>query len=131
MDATAGGALPLPQVVRLRRTRDGTVVQDCQLYVGRALHMGGWHLAASPWANPYKLALGEKDTPAARQALLDRYEVYVRGRPDLMTRLPELAGRTLGCFCKPKLCHGDVLVKLVGECQQQQQQQHAPPLASL
>ena len=24
----------------------------------------------------------------------------------------ELYGRTLGCFCKPKLCHGDVLVEM-------------------
>ena len=27
----------------------------------------------------------------------------------------ELKGKTLGCFCKPKSCHGDVLVELANE----------------
>ena len=27
--------------------------------------------------------------------------------------LHELKGKTLGCFCKPKRCHGDILVELV------------------
>ncbi len=29
----------------------------------------------------------------------------------LMKDLPELLGKRLGCFCKPKACHGDVLKK--------------------
>ena len=32
-----------------------------------------------------------------------------------MRRLHELNGTTLGCWCKPNPCHGDVLVKLVQE----------------
>ena len=34
---------------------------------------------------------------------------------DLMKALPELQGKTLGCWCKPKACHGDVLVRLIEE----------------
>ena len=29
--------------------------------------------------------------------------------------LEELEGKTLGCWCKPKTCHGDVLVELVND----------------
>jgi hypothetical protein len=28
-------------------------------------------------------------------------------------QLLELDGKTLGCFCKPKACHGDVIVNAV------------------
>ena len=28
-------------------------------------------------------------------------------------RLIELRGKTLGCFCKPAACHGDVMVDLI------------------
>jgi hypothetical protein len=104
-----------PRVVHLKRTVDGRVLQDCDIYIGRRLTMGGWNLAASVWGNPYKLIPGEKDTPASRRVLLAKYETHVRSRPDLMQRLPELAGKTLGCFCAPKLCHGDVLVKMCRE----------------
>lgn len=32
-----------------------------------------------------------------------------------MADIRELRGKTLGCWCKPKACHGNVLLKLVGE----------------
>jgi hypothetical protein len=32
-----------------------------------------------------------------------------------MERLKELEGKALGCWCKPKSCHGDVLIKLIEE----------------
>ena len=28
-----------------------------------------------------------------------------------MDRLPELKDKTLGCWCKPEKCHGDVLAE--------------------
>jgi hypothetical protein len=103
------------RVVHLKRTRDGRVLVDCQVYIGRRCTMGGWNLPDSIWRNPYKLAKGEKDTFAAREKILTQYEAHVRARPHLMARLPELAHKTLGCFCAPKQCHGDVLVKLFRE----------------
>lgn len=30
-------------------------------------------------------------------------------------RIKELKGKQLGCFCKPKECHGDVIVKYLEE----------------
>ncbi len=98
-----------PTVVHLKR-KDGVVVQDCDVYIGRAMNMGGWRLLASKWQNPFKL----KDYPSA-QVVCEKYEEYLRRSPDLMRALPELRGKRLGCWCKPAPCHGDVLVKLYCE----------------
>lgn len=63
------------------------------------------------WGNPFKIEPG-----CGWKCVLEKYEAYVRSRTDLMARLPELRGKALGCWCKPrKHCHGDVLVKLVNE----------------
>ena len=100
------------KVVGLQRA-GGKVVQDCEVYIGRACNMGGWNLPASIWGNPYKV-----DSKNDIDSVLIMYEKYVRSKPELMSRLKELKGKTLGCFCKqPKKggqsakCHGDVLVK--------------------
>jgi hypothetical protein len=31
---------------------------------------------------------------------------------DYRTKVSELKGKTLICFCKPSLCHGDVLAEI-------------------
>lgn len=79
------------------------------VYIGRG----------SDWGNPYS----HVDSPlvrwlvSTRAEAIEEYEKYVREeRPDLVARLGELRGKTLGCYCKPLLgCHGDVLVRLVRE----------------
>lgn len=47
------------------------------------------------------------------------YELHIRNKlkvdPSFKERLLELNGKRLGCFCKPNLCHGDILVKLINE----------------
>jgi hypothetical protein len=102
-------------VVHLKRSKEHGVIQDCDVYIGRRINYGGWVLEESPWANPFKLPQKPKPTPEQVQAVLDKYEAYVRAKPKLMARLGELQGKRLGCWCKPKPCHGDVLVKLVEE----------------
>lgn len=97
-----------PTVVRIRRSK-GVVVQDCDVYIGRAMYQGGWRLPKSKWANPFKLS--EFD----REQSLKMYEQYIRSKPALMASLHELEGKRLGCWCKPEACHGDVLVRLVLE----------------
>lgn len=99
-------------VVRMKRHK-GEVVQDCDVYVGRRMHMGGWELVESKWANPYKVG---KD--GTREEVLEKYRKYVLTRKDLIAELPELHGKTLGCWCKPEPCHGDVLLELVAELEQ-------------
>jgi len=70
------------------------------IYIGRG----------SKWGNPYKIPQdGDRDT------VIQKYEDYIRDRPDLLDSLLELRGKVLGCWCKPKPCHGDVLIKLLRE----------------
>ena len=43
---------------------------------------------------------------------ITKYEEYLLNNQELVNALSELKGKTLGCWCKPKACHGDVLLKL-------------------
>lgn len=104
-----------PVVVRMER-RGGKVVQEYDTYIGRKESKGGWNLTWSKWANPYRMG---PDLPTPKH-VLDKYEAYVRSKPELMNALPELGGKRIGCWCKPKPCHGDVLVKLYKEWSDQQ-----------
>lgn len=42
-------------IVHLKRS-NGVVVQDCDVYIGRACNMGGWRLSQSKWYNPYTVS---------------------------------------------------------------------------
>lgn len=65
---------------------------------------------ATKWGNPHHIGRG-----CSRERAIELYEIHVRSRPDLMAALSELKDRTLGCWCKPLPCHGDVLVRLAEE----------------
>ena len=48
--------------------------------------------------------------------VIPRYEQWLRSQPELVARVKrELRGKVLGCWCKPKPCHGDVLAKIANE----------------
>jgi len=64
----------------------------------------------SLWGNPYKI--GRDGT---RSEVLVKYYWYIKGNDYFMRKTYELKGKVLGCYCKPKPCHGDVLVKLIEE----------------
>lgn len=95
------------RVVRIRR-KGGAVVQNCDIYIGRACNMGGWKLPKSKWHNPYTV----REAGSATEAVA-LYKEYIMKSPTLLRDLPELRGKTLGCWCKPGPCHGDVLVELL------------------
>ena len=67
------------------------------IYIGRP----------SKWGNPYMIG---KD--GTREDVIEKYESYVRGNPNLMASLHELKGKILGCWCTPRPCHGEVLARL-------------------
>ncbi|MCK9895233.1 DUF4326 domain-containing protein [Frankia sp. AgB32] len=62
------------------------------------------------WGNQHRLRPGAGDQERAE--VIAAYEQHLRGRADLLARLPELRGRALGCWCAPRSCHGDVLARL-------------------
>ena len=47
-----------------------------------------------------------------------KYEEYVLSSPFLMSKIMELDGKILGCFCKPDPCHGDILIKIINRIKQ-------------
>lgn len=77
------------------------------VYIGRG----------SKWGCPYTII---KDRPTlaseivdSKEEALSKYKEYVLASPELMESLDELEGKTLGCFCKPEKCHGDILLELL------------------
>ena len=54
-----------------------------------------------------------------RGGTIECFEKWARERietdPEYRRRVRELAGKTLGCFCKPRRCHGDVLAQMADE----------------
>lgn len=70
------------------------------VYIGRG----------SKWGNPYKI--GEDGT---REQVIEKYSRWILTQPELMESLPEIKGKTLGCYCTPLACHGEVLVQLANK----------------
>ena len=108
-ETSTEGKLEAPRVVRIKR-KGRAIVQDCDVYIGRSWNMGGWKLGKSKWFNPFTV----RACGSARAAVA-KYKVYILSRPDLLECLSELDGKTLGCWCAPAPCHGDVLVELFKE----------------
>lgn len=61
----------------------------------------------SKWGNPF--VVGRE---GARGECIERYEAWLLDSPELIAALPELRGLVLGCWCAPRPCHGDGLVRL-------------------
>jgi len=77
-------------VVNLRKS-------NYNIYIGRG----------SKWGNPFIIG-----RDGNREEVIRKYREYIM-QSDLLNDLEELRGKVLGCFCKPKACHGDVLVELL------------------
>lgn len=54
-----------------------------------------------------------------RQKVIDKYKLYFEDRiirdPEFKSRVEDLRGKILGCFCKPLNCHGDIIVEYLKE----------------
>lgn len=73
-------------------------IPSTAVYIGRG----------STWGNPY--VIGQDGD---RSEVCDKYIAYVSSNQNLIAKVKrELAGKDLVCFCKPKQCHGDYLLKL-------------------
>jgi hypothetical protein len=72
------------------------------IYIGRG----------SKWGNPYVI-----NRDGTREEVIERYKQYLWDsllKGDITIEdLLNLEGKVLGCFCKPKACHGDIIVSAV------------------
>jgi len=73
------------------------------IYIGRSSKFE----KPSKWGNPFIIGID-----GTRKEVIEKYEKYLLSNKELMNDLHELEGKVLGCWCKPKACHGDVLVRL-------------------
>lgn len=78
-------------------------------YIGRAMPKQGY-LHGSDWANEFK---PESDSAEHRAIAIRKYVLDLLEKP-MRENLQTLAGKSLGCWCAPRLCHGDALVELLG-----------------
>ena len=66
----------------------------------------------SIWHNPFKSVFTVKQRTDANE----KYKKYITEKIEkesLKDKLLKLRGKTLGCWCKPYPCHGDVLIELI------------------
>ena len=79
------------------------------IYIGRG----------SKWGNPFT-HIKTFNTKAdyiveSRNIAIEKYKEYILNNEDLLNSLHELKDKTLGCFCFPKPCHGNILIELLKE----------------
>lgn len=104
-------------VISVRGRNQAELLADPSfVYVGRAC--AGW--PASIWGNPFKVT---DATPVS--SAVDLFAEWLGRNEELLARLPELRGKTLGCWCvnwnghgEPrKACHAVVLARMVNPVQ--------------
>ena len=64
----------------------------------------------SKWGNPFTMN-GEQD----RERVIAQFEQYLLNSPNLLAQVGELKGKGLVCYCAPKACHGDILLRLANQ----------------
>ena len=69
------------------------------------------------FGNPFRIGLG-----ISREDAVKRFERYFTDRiekdSEFKRRVLALKGKRLGCFCKPKACHGDVIADWLNKMEQ-------------
>ena len=81
------------------------------VYIGRPSRFG----------NPYSHIPGKGEyLVASREHAIEKYREMVNSmialdRPAVISIFSEVAGKTLGCWCTPNACHGDVIIDICKE----------------
>lgn len=86
--------------------------EECDEYIGRGkegnAHMNNTKVGKRGWlGNPYRVGNYTRDESIQKF----KEDFYERLKNDKVFReeVNKLMGKKLGCFCKPKDCHGDVI----------------------
>ena len=78
--------------------------EEYDIYIGRG----------TKWGNPF--VVYSKD-PEEREFVIKEYEKYlweqIKAGNITLDELIALDGKRLACSCKPRSCHGDILVKAI------------------
>jgi hypothetical protein len=82
---------------------------ETHVYIGRNMSYYVPGATASIWANPFTVK------KHGLSGCLEAYRKYINETPALLNQLDQLKGMTLGCWCAPNPCHGDVLRSLLEE----------------
>ena len=96
--------MELKQVVHFKKS-------SFDIYIGRP----------SKWGNPFTHIKDGKTIAKyivnSREEAIESYREWITNGEGqyLLKDLHELKGKILGCWCKPKSCHGDVLIELVNK----------------
>jgi hypothetical protein len=92
----------VPKVLNIR---DGSIPPDA-VYIGRRVRR--WQ--ESKWRNRFVI-----DKDGSREEVIAKFERWLHDDPEgqrLLGDIGELRGQDLLCWCAPKACHGDVLLRL-------------------
>jgi len=81
------------------------------------VYIGRKHNTNNHYGNPFRI-----DKEVTREESLKRFRLWIDGmdyidiEPErmewILKNLKHLKNKTLGCWCKPKACHGDILADL-------------------
>lgn len=84
-------------------------VEPCDVYIGRP----------SKWGNPYSHKEGTlaEFKVETKEEAISQYRRYlwrlIKSEEVTLKELLSLDGKTLGCFCKPRSCHGDIICQAI------------------
>lgn len=91
-----------------------TVVMNMRDDLSRAIEARGLLVRidrGTPWGNPFIM-----DDDGDRETVIHSYaDHYLPHKPSLLSKLEELRGKAVGCWCAPEPCHGDVLAAMAQE----------------
>ena len=60
------------------------------------------------WGNPFSIG-----PDGNRQEVLEKFRNWLECQPKLVEKVKaELKGKKLGCWCKPRACHGEILAEI-------------------
>ncbi len=76
------------------------------VYIGRG----------SPLGNPYSIGEYGDRNEVVRKYAYD-FPLRYRTEPKFKAAVLGCKGKRLGCYCKPELCHGDVIVHFLRLCE--------------
>ncbi len=66
------------------------------------------------WGNPF--ILDNVNDDVKRDCVIAQYETYLIGQPTLVADVRRtLRGKHLSCWCFPKPCHADVLLRIANQ----------------